>query len=136
MKAYPKVYLYQRIVQAKCFIDRNFDAPIALNQLANEACFSKFHFIRVFKKIYGKSPYQYLMHVRIEHARQMLKSGLPVAQVCFAIGFESISSFSGLFRKIAGISPAAFQQQQMLMRRQMIQNPLQFIPGCFARNLK
>ncbi len=60
---YPKVYLYQRIVQAKLFIDRNYADKIDIDNISDEAFFSKFHFIRLFKRIYGKTPYQYLTSI-------------------------------------------------------------------------
>ena len=69
---YPKIYLYKRIVQAKLFIDNNYAEDIDLDNIADEAYFSKFHFIRLFKNIYGSTPHHYLRQVRIEHAKQLL----------------------------------------------------------------
>jgi AraC-like DNA-binding protein len=66
---FPKIYLYKRIVQAKLFIDARFSDNIDLHNIADEACFSKFHFIRLFKTVYGKTPHQYLKQVRIENAK-------------------------------------------------------------------
>lgn len=57
---YPKMYLYKRIVQAKLYIDNHYANNIDLNDISDEAYFSKFHFIRLFKSIYGKTPHQYL----------------------------------------------------------------------------
>src|SRR5882724_4456031 len=74
MEAYPKVYLYKRIVQAKMFIDQNYARTINLNDIADEAIFSKFHFIRQFKQIYGKTPHQYLVSVRIAQAKYLLNN--------------------------------------------------------------
>jgi len=62
---YPRMYLYRRLVQAKLFIDTHFAEPIDLNAIADEAYFSKFHFIKQFKSIYKRTPHQYLIHVRI-----------------------------------------------------------------------
>src|ERR1700712_2071274 len=101
---YPKVYLYKRIVQAKLFIDDHFAEPIDLDNISDEAYFSKFHFIRLFKKVYGKTPYQYLTFVRIEKAIHLFQQNKTVSEVCFLVGFESISSFSGLFKRFAGVS--------------------------------
>lgn len=129
---YPKVYLYRRIVQAKLFIDANYTDNIDLSNIADEAYFSKFHFIRQFKKIYGKTPHQYLIVVRIEKAMQLLRKGIPVTNVCFSVGFESLSSFSGLFKRIVGQTPSAFLTQQQQIEAQILKTPLKFIPGCFA----
>ena len=129
---YPKVYLYRRIVQAKLFIDSNYANNIDLGNIADEAYFSKFHFIRLFKKIYNKTPHQYLKVVRIEKAMQLLRTDIPVSDVCYAVGFESLSSFSGLFKSLVGLTPSAYQIQQLQIKAQILKTPLQFIPGCFA----
>ena len=129
---YPKVYLYRRIVQAKLFIDCNYADNIDLDNIADEAYFSKFHFIRLFKKIYGKTPHQYLIVVRIEKAMQLLRTNQPVSDVCYAVGFESLSSFSGLFKRVVGVTPSAFLTQQQQIKIQILKTPLKFVPGCFA----
>ena len=129
---YPKIYLYKRIVQAKLFIDANFSEDIDLNNIADEACFSKFHFIRLFKTIYGKTPHQYLIKVRIENAKLFLQEGISVSETCFSVGFDSVSSFAGLFKQYTKLSPSVYQQQFNIRRQQIKKAPLQFIPNCFA----
>lgn len=130
---YPKVYLYRRLVQAKFFIDLHFAENIDLNNIAGEACFSKFHFIRRFRDIYGKTPHQYLILVRVEAARKLLNAAVPVTEVCYAVGFESLSSFSRLFKRVCGLNPSAYLLQQQLLKKQIAHSPLTFIPGCFAQ---
>lgn len=129
---YPKVYLYRRIVQSKLFIDKNYAHPIDIDNIADEANFSKFHFIRLFKKIYGKTPHQYLIVVRIEKAMQLMQTGETVSEVCFSVGFESLSSFSGLFKRIAGITPSGYLARQQHLKAQILKLPFKFIPGCYA----
>ena len=129
---YPKIYFYRRLVQAKLFIDARYAEKIDLGSIADEAFFSKFHFIREFKNIYRKTPHQYLIFVRIEKAKELLKTGLSVSEVCYAVGFESLSSFSGLFKRIAGITPSDYLARQQKVKAQMVKSPLTFIPGCFA----
>ena len=129
---YPKIYFYRRLVQAKVFIDTHYADKIDLDNIADEAYFSKFHFIREFKNIYRKTPHQYLIFVRIEKAKELLKTGIPVSEVCCAIGFESLSSFCGLFKRIAGMTPSAYIAQQQKIKAQIVESPLTFIPGCFA----
>jgi len=129
---YPKVYLYKRIVQAKLFIDSNYAGNIDLDNIADEAYFSKFHFIRLFKNIYGKTPHQYLTAVRIEKAMLLLRANKPVSEVCFSVGFESVSSFTSLFKRATGITPTAYRRI-FFERLQIIQQePRKFIPGCFS----
>jgi AraC-like DNA-binding protein len=129
---YPRIYLYKRIVQAKLFIDNYFGDNIDLDNIADEAYFSKFHFIRLFKAIYGNTPHQYLTRVRIENSKEHLQKGNSVTETCFTVGFDSVSSFTGLFKKYTGLSPSAFQRQCMKRQEQIKSTPLQFVPNCFA----
>lgn len=131
-EAYPKVYLYKRIVQAKLFMDHNFCDNIDVDNVAGEAFFSKFHFIRLFKSTYGKTPHQYLTCLRIEHAKHLLKNETAISEACFTIGFDSVSSFTGLFKRITGLTPSAWQLQQQKMKKDLTAVPLKFIPRCYA----
>jgi AraC-like DNA-binding protein len=133
-ETYPKIYLYRRIVQAKLFIDSHYAEMIDLDTIADEAFFSKFHFIRLFKNIYTKTPHQYLTTVRIEKAKQLLRTGLPVAGVCYEVGFDSVTSFTGLFKRLVKHSPAAYQKKELKRLADTIEKPLAFIPNCFAES--
>jgi AraC-like DNA-binding protein len=132
MEDYPKVYLYKRIVQAKLYMDGNYDREINLNTILNEACFSKFHFIRLFRKIYGLTPHQYLIRVRIDKAKHLLRLNTSVSETCVDVGFQSISSFTTLFKRITGVSPSTYLNQHQEHIRAIAKKPLFFIPGCFA----
>ena len=57
---------------------------------------------------------------------------MPVSKVCYAVGFESLSSFSGLFKKMVGLTPSSYLSQQQQIKAQILKTPLNFIPGCFA----
>jgi len=129
---YPKVYLYRRIVQAKLFIDKNYADKIDLSDISDEAYFSKFHFIRLFKEIYGKTPHQYLTKVRLDNAIQLLQTNISVSEVAFLVGFESLTSFSGLFKRIVGVPPKVYLMQNQNMKAKIIKTPLAFVPGCYA----
>jgi AraC-like DNA-binding protein len=130
--SFPRLYLYRRIVQAKIFIDTHFAEKIDLDNIADEAAFSKFHFIRLFKEIYAMTPHQYLIFVRIEKSKQMMQKGISVSDTCIAVGFESLTSFSGLFKKLTGISPSAYLHEQHNRNIAIAKVPLSFVPGCFA----
>jgi AraC-like DNA-binding protein len=129
---YQKRYLYRRIVRAKLFIDEHFAEPIDLDAIADEAHFSKFHFIRLFRTIYAKTPHHYLTQVRIDKAKLLLREHTSVTQVCFLVGFDSVTTFTGLFKKLVGSTPSAFQQQHQQRQTAMAAWPLQFIPNCYA----
>ena len=130
-EAYPKIYLYKRIVHAKLFIDNHYCEKIDLDNISDEAYFSKFHFIRLFKKIYGKSPHQYLTYVRVEKAKDLLKTDMSIADVCFSVGFESVSSFTGLFKRYTHKTPSHFQHREIQRKEEMVATPLKFVPNCF-----
>ena len=120
------------MVQAKLFIDNNFADNIDLDNIADEAHFSKFHFTRLFKQVYGKTPHQYLTSVRLDKAKQLLTQGFAVSEVCVSVGFESLGSFSNLFKATVGISPITFISKEEVKQTAITANPLQFIPGCIA----
>ena len=70
--------------------------------------------------------------VRIEKAKQLLQTNMSISKVCYSIGFDSISSFTGLFKKAVGLTPSAWQLQQQKRKDAVSAFPLNFIPNCFA----
>ncbi|MGZ3943576.1 MAG: AraC family transcriptional regulator [Mucilaginibacter sp.] len=119
-------------MRAKLYIDENYAEDIDLDNIADEAFFSKFHFIRLFKKTYVKTPHQYLTFVRVERSKLLLQENMPVAEVCYAVGFDSVSSFTGLFKRITGITPSVYQQDWRRKLEEIKTVPLKHIPNCFA----
>ena len=109
---YPHDDLTKQIKAAKLYIDTHFSDEINLDKIAGKALVSKFHFIRVFKRYYGRTPHQYLQEVRIEMAKKILLKGKRIDEVCYAIGFKSKTSFISLFKKMIGITPLAFQNKK------------------------
>jgi AraC-like DNA-binding protein len=127
-----KIYLYRRIVQAKLFMDAHFAEDIDLENIADEAICSKFHFLRLFKEAYGKTPHQYLIALRLDKAKLLLAEGNGVSEVCWAVGFESLSTFSGRFARTVGLSPSAYRLAQLQRKAAIAQQPLKYVPSCFA----
>ena len=124
--------IYKRIVTAKLYMDENFHEPIDLDRLSKEACLSRFHFHRLFTRIYRRTPHQYLTRKRIEQARKWLADkDLTVSEICNNIGFESIGSFSSLFKKESGVPPQSFRQDAWKQQQQAEEQPRSFIPHCF-----
>ena len=132
MDTYPKIFLYRRLVQSKLFIDEHFSEKIDVVNIADEAYCSKFHFIRLFKKTYGRTPHQYLTFVRLEHARMKLQTNNSVNDVCFDVGFESPTSFTTLFKRRYGLTPSAYRTEQLQLSMERKETPLKFIPGCIT----
>src|SRR5438270_13236928 len=94
--------LYERIVAAKVYIDEHYDAGLNLADIAQRAYISSFHFHRLFSRVYLRTPHQYLTYRRMERAKDLLSNNVPVAEVCAEVGFESVGSFSVLFKKEIG----------------------------------
>lgn len=124
--------IYRRIVTAKLYIDGNFGDRLDLDRLAREACLSRYHFHRLFTRIYRVTPHQYLTRKRIEQASASLAGNvLSVTEICNEVGFESIGSFSSLFKKEIGRAPAHYRLLAQRRKRQVENCPRSFIPHCF-----
>ena len=124
--------VYQKIVDAKVYIDDHFDSPIDLDILAGEACLSRYHFHRLFRRIYRRTPHQYLTFKRIDRAKTMLAlEDCTIGDVCLGVGFESIGSFSMLFKKEIGVTPGEFRETSKATRVRAAEQPRLVIPFCF-----
>ncbi len=98
--------------RARDHADRHFAEPLDLAALASVAALSKFHFHRLFSATYGVTPAAYVSERRIERAQDLLRAtNLTVTEVCHAVGFTSLGSFSRRFRDVVGESPRQFQQR-------------------------
>lgn len=125
--------VYKRIVAAKMYMDDNLHKPIDLHQVSQKACFSPFHFHKLFTRIYRKTPHEYLTQVRIEAAKRLLRqNNTTVSQVCECVGFESLGSFSTLFKKRSGVSPLLFRERAVEKQLATEQQPARYIPGCLV----
>lgn len=114
---------------ARSYMDSNLHLPLELDQIASQAGFSRYHFIRLFRRIYHKTPHQYLTQKRIEKAKVLLTSGeMPVTEICLAVGFQSLGSFSSLFYRSTGCSPKMFRAR---FYRPKISS-LNFVPSCYT----
>ena len=97
----------------KHYIDSNYDTKINLDFLSHYRFVSKYHLLRLFKRYYGQTPRQYLIDKRIEKSKVHLKNNMSVTETCFAVGFESLGSFSSLFKSRTGKSPSKYQKEQL-----------------------
>ena len=130
----PKMYMYKRIVEAKLYIDNHYHEKIDLNNISDQANFSKYHFLRLFKSAFGKSPHQYLIETRILAAKQLLKANHSVQDVCMRVGFESVPSFIALFKKRENITPNSYIKKFNSEEEYKAKQPLAFIPNCFSES--
>ncbi len=92
-------------------IDREYDRPLDVEALARGVHMSSGHLSRLFRAAYGESPYGYLMTRRIERAMALLQRGdLSVTEVCFAVGYSSLGTFSSRFSELVGMPPSTYQR--------------------------
>lgn len=105
-----------RINKVFHFIDENLDADLSLETVADIACFSPFHFHRIFRAITGETLNEYVTRRRIEQAASSLihKRDISITELSLQNGFSSNSSFTRAFKKFYGISPTEFQKQNPL----------------------
>ncbi len=103
--------LARRLHRARDFMHTHFDQALSLSAVARVACLSPHHFHRLFRTFFGLTPHNYLTTLRLERAKTLLRSTeLSVTEICLESGFESLGSFSTLFRRAAGMSPTRFRQ--------------------------
>ena len=119
--------VYERLCRARTYIDHCYDHPLSLEQISSQACFSRYHFLRLFRQAFNKTPHQYLIERRIEKAKELLSADdLRVTDVCFEVGFQSLGSFSSLFHKCVGHPPNIYREKSRQTKAAKRQ-----VPGCF-----
>jgi len=93
-------------------IDREYASPLDVEALARGVGFSAGHLSREFRAAYGESPYSYLMTRRIERAMTLLRRGdLSVTEVCFAVGYGSVGTFTTRFTELVGVPPGRYRRE-------------------------
>ncbi len=103
-------YQYMQVRQSRTFMEKYLSESINLDEMAGAAFMSRFHYIRVFRRIYGMTPRRFLRDLRIARARELLKAGFSVTRVCLDVGYESLPTFSSAFRRATGYSPGDYQK--------------------------
>ena len=101
-----------RLRRVRDRIDREYDQPLDVEALARGAHMSAGHLSREFRQAYGESPYSYLMTRRIERAMALLRRGdLSVTDVCFAVGCQSLGTFSTRLTELVGVPPSVYRRE-------------------------
>ncbi len=128
--------LYTRIVAAKCFIDNHYHEPVCLKKISQQAFLSRFHFHRLFTRVYRRTPHQYLTAKRLQQAKLLLQQeGISIQEICHCVGFESLASFSLLFKKKNGFAPQYYRNLAYLKKELAKKQPACFIPNCIIQNM-
>ena len=106
--------------------------PVSIRDIANDAAMSPFHFIRQFEALFGATPHQFRMQVRLDRAKRLLAlSDYSVTDVCFEVGFSSLGSFSDLFARRVGAPPSIYRRQ-IRSSVPVGEWPARVMPGCLT----
>jgi AraC-like DNA-binding protein len=100
----------RRMLRARDAMDRSYARPLDIPALARIAHVSEAHFIRTFRQTFGETPHRYLQRRRVERSMFLLReTDRTVTDICLAVGFTSLGTFSRTFRDIIGESPTAYR---------------------------
>ena len=125
--------LLSRLCQARDLLRDGYDEPLSVGAVARASGITRFHFIRLFKAIFGETPHQYRSRAQIEKAKHLLiLTDLSITDVCMEVGFSSLGSFSALFSRRVGMSPGEFQRRYRPASAPERQLPASLIPGCLS----
>ncbi len=112
--------------RARDLLDREYARPLNVPAMARAALMSPSLFARRFRELYGETPYAYLQARRVERAMALLRAGrLSVTEVCLAVGFTSLGSFSATFTRLTGQPPSAYKARD--------HSRLAPVPPCMTR---
>ena len=101
----------RRAVRVALWLDEHAHEPLDLEQVAHQSGVSAFHFLRLFARVTGVTPHQYLVRARLRRAAKLLAQGtLPVGAVAYDVGFGDLSNFVRTFRRTAGRAPRDFRR--------------------------
>ncbi|WP_431929178.1 helix-turn-helix domain-containing protein [Amycolatopsis tucumanensis] len=100
----------RRMLRARDAMDRAYAQPLDVAALARMVHVSEAHFIRTFRATFGETPHRYLQRRRVERSMFMLReSDRSITDICLAVGFTSLGTFSRTFREIVGQSPSEYR---------------------------
>lgn len=108
--AWPSRRVFIQLCRARDLLADVRTPDVSIAEAAREASLSSFHFIRRFAAAFGETPHQFRTRERLTVAQRLLARGNSVTDVCLDVGFSSLGSFSALFARRIGISPAAYQR--------------------------
>ena len=118
----------RHLLRAKDLADCRYFEPLTVSDLARAAGLSPAHFSREFRHAFGEAPHTYLLTRRLERAAALLRNtDRPVTEICFAVGWSSVGSFTASFRRIYGTTPSAYRSSFPPAERHIR------VPTCVAR---
>jgi AraC-like DNA-binding protein len=105
------------VERAKVYIKEHYAEPLSLERIAHECGYSTFHFARMFAKAVGIPPYEYMMAIRIEEAKRLIRAGESLVDVAAEIGFADQAHFTRQFKQLVGAPPGDFSRTARSIKR-------------------
>ena len=100
----------RHLLRARDLADARYAEPLGVDDLARAAGLSRAHFSREFRRAFGEPPHVYLLTRRLERAAALLRTtDRSVASICFAVGLQSVGSFTTSFHRTYGLTPTAYR---------------------------
>ena len=100
------------VIDARSYINLHYAERITLDDLSRSISINKFYLQKLFKRCIGLSPNEYLIHTRLTHAKQLLRtSTTPISQIAMDVGINNIGHFITLFKRYEGITPSAYRRR-------------------------
>src|SRR5262249_4762523 len=124
---------FRNLCRARELLAETPEDRLFIRDIAREARMSPFHFIRQFEALFGLTPHQFRIQLRLDRAKLLLARGhYSVTDVCMEVGFTSLGSFSDLFTRRVGMSPSAYQRAARAMIQVPGVFPQELFPGCLS----
>ncbi len=110
------------IQKSLAFIDQNLcESGLTLDRVASQVYISKFYYSRIFQNYVGVGFKEYVMQRRIERAKDFLDKGESVTNTCYLVGYNDLTHFSRVFKKLVGIQPSKYRRQSVFLERGILQ---------------
>ncbi|HEX3556322.1 MAG TPA: AraC family transcriptional regulator [Thermoanaerobaculia bacterium] len=125
---------FRRLCRSRDFLAASFGERLRLEQAAASACFSPFHYHRLFRRAFGETPHEFLTRLRLDEAKRLLAAGeRSVTDICFGLGYESLGSFSLRFKERVGCSPSEYRRRVRCSIAAPQRWVPRLVPSCFIR---
>lgn len=132
VESYRGASTVRRLARAREMLCQTLDEKLTIDEVAREAALSPAQFIRSFRAVFGETPHRVRIDARLELAKRLLiTDDMPVTEVCAAVGFASLGTFSHVFMRRIGSSPSEFRRWARTLVQVPGTLPAKLYPGCF-----
>ena len=104
--------LPQHVRELRAFLDQNYTAIESVEQVAAQFYYSREYVTRIFGQYFNLSPWKYVEQLRIRDACRQIDAGKKITEVCYAVGYRSMSAFSAAFRRVMGAAPTQYRAKE------------------------